>query len=262
MMLRSIFSKTLYDQRKMYLWWSIALVGVSLVYVAGYKQYAEAGMLDMELPEYLSAIMGTMDYASPEGYLNSTFFTLIGSAMMVIFSLTIGARAVAGEEESGMLDIILAHPVSRTRFVLERYAALVTATGLFGLVAWVAVSAAALIAEMGIPLANIAAACTGLLLSGLVIGSVAFTVGASTGRASLALGIAAGVALASFLANNLAPLIKELEIAQKFSPFYYYLNGDPLRQGFDAGGLGVLALAALVLAGLAIVGLDRRDVAV
>jgi len=102
MMLRNVFLKTLYDQRKMFMWWSLAIIGVSLIYVAGYKQFADAGMLDMELPDYLSAIMGTMDYASAEGYLNSTFFTLIGSALMVIFSLTIGSRAIAGDEESGM----------------------------------------------------------------------------------------------------------------------------------------------------------------
>lgn len=262
MMLRSVFSKTLYDQRRMFMWWSVALVGVSLVYVAGYKQFAEAGMLDTQLPEYLSALMGAMDYTSAEGYLNSTFFTLIGSMLMVIFSLTIGARAVAGEEESGMLDVILAHPVSRTRFVLERFAALAAATGLFGLVACLAVSLASRIAQMDIPIVNIAAACTGLALLGLVLGAVALAVGASTGRVSLALGVAAGVALASFLANNLAPLIETLDAAQKLSPFYYYLGADPLRQGFDGGGLAVLVVTALVLAGLAVWGLNRRDVSV
>lgn len=262
MMLRNLFSKTLYDQRKMYLWWSVALVGVSLVYVAGYKQFAESGMLDMELPDYLSVLMGTMDYASAEGYLNSTFFTLIGSAMMVAFSLTIGARAVAGDEESGMLDLLLAHPVSRTRFLLQRFAALVLANALFGVVAWAAVSLASRIAEMGIPLANIAAASAGLALLGLVIGALALAVGAATGRMSLALGVTVGVALAGFLANNLAPLLEWLDIPQKLSPFYYYLQGDPLRQGFDAGGLAVLAVAALILVGLAVWAFNRRDVAV
>lgn len=262
MLLRSVFSKTLYDQRRMFMWWTLAIVAVSLIYVAGYKQYAEAGMLDTQLPEYLSAIMGTMDYASAQGYLNSTFFTLIGSVMVVIFSLTIGARAIGGDEESGMLDVFLAHPLSRTRFALERFAALVAAVGLFGLAAWVAVSVAAGIAEMGIPVANIAAACAGLTLLGLILGAVAFAVGAWTGRVSLALGAAAAVALAGFLANNLAPLIEALEVARKFSPFYYYLKGNPLRNGFDAGGLAVLAAAALALAGLAIWGLNRRDVGV
>lgn len=261
-MLRNVFAKTLYDQRKMFMWWSVALLGVSLVYVAGYKQYADTGMMDVQLPEFMSALMGTMDYTSAVGYLNSTFFTLIGSLLVVIFSLTIGARGIAGEEESGMLDVLLAHPVSRTRFALERFAALTTATGLFGVVSWAAVSMGSWLAEMGIPLGNIAAACTGLAFMGLVMGSVAFAVGASTGRVSVALGVTSGVALASFLVNNLAPVFDGLDAVQKLSPFYYYLSGDPLREGLDAGGLAVLTFTALVFAGLAIWGFNRRDVVV
>ncbi len=262
MMLRNVFAKTLYDQRRLFMWWSLALVVVSLVYVASYKTYADTGMLDIELPEYLSVLMGAMDYASPEGYLNSTFFTLIGAVLTVIFSLTLGARAVAGDEESGMLDILLAHPVSRTRFVLERFAALAAAIALFGFVAWAAVSISAGIAEMGIPVINIAAASVGLTLLGLVIGSVALTVGALTGRTSLAIGVTTGVALAGFLANNLAPLVEWLEGAQKLSPFYYYLGGDPLREGFDPGGIAVLVVTSAVLVAVAVWGLNRRDIAV
>ncbi|MDH4140823.1 MAG: ABC transporter permease [Coriobacteriia bacterium] len=261
-MLGSVFKKTLYDQRKMFAWWLLAIVGVSLVYVASYKQFAEAGMLETNVPEYLSALMGRLDYTSAAGYLNSTFFTMIGAWMMVIFSLTVGARAIAGDEESGMLDVLLAHPVSRTRFVLERSGALAAAAALFGLAAWVSVSLSSLFAEMGIPLVNIGAACFGLALLGMVFGSLALAVGAFTGRTSLAIGVTTGVALAAFLANNLAPMLEYLDVAQKFSPFYYYLGNDPLREGFDAGGSAVLVAAGLVLAALAVWGLNRRDVSI
>lgn len=219
-------------------------------------------MFDTQLPEYLSALMGTMDYGSAEGYLNSAFFTLIGSMLTVIYSLTIGVRAVAGIEESGMLDVVLAQPISRTRFVLERFAALAISIGFFGLVAWATVSIASRIAQMDIPLANIAAACTGLALLGLVIGSIALAAGAITGRVNLALGIAVGLALAGFLANNLEPMLDWLNVPQKFSPFYYYLGGDPLRNGFDLGGLAVLAAASLVLCVIAVWGFNRRDISV
>ncbi len=91
---------------------------------------------------------------------------------------------------------------------------------------------------------------------------MALATGAATGRASLAVGVTIAVALAGFLANNLAPLFEGLDVVQKLSPFYYYLAGDPLRQGLDAGRLAVLAITALVLAGVAVWGLNRRDVAV
>lgn len=261
-MLRSVFAKALYDQRRMFVWWSLGIVVVSLVYIASYKTYAETGMLDTEMPEYLGALMGAMDYGSPEGYLTSTFFTLIGAWMTVAFALVIGVRAVAGIEDSGMLDVILAHPVSRARFVLERFAALAVSLAVFGAVTWAAVSIAAGISEMGLPLANIAAACSGLALVGLVFGTVALAVGALTGRTGVAYGVTVAAALAGFLANNLAPMLEGLDFARKLSPFHYYLRGDPLRAGFDAGGSAVLVAAAAIFAGLAVWGLNRRDVRV
>jgi ABC-2 type transport system permease protein len=50
------------------------------------------------------------------------------------YSVSVTAnRSTAADEETGYLDLLLAHPVSRTRFVLQRFAAL--ATGAFALAA-------------------------------------------------------------------------------------------------------------------------------
>lgn len=246
----------------MLLWWSVGLFAMVFVYVGGYKQYAEAGILDTELPEFMGALMGELDFATATGYLNATIYTLLGSILVIIFSMMLGARAIAGEEESGMLDMILAHPVSRTRFVLERFAALVVSITVIGLAVWIGVVATTRFAEMAVPIVNIAAATTGLTLVGIVFGAVAFAVGALSGSRALAAGIAAAVAVSTYLINTLAPMYEGLSALQKLSPFYYYLGGDPLREGFDIGGLAVLAVVALLLAGLAVWGLNRRDVAV
>jgi hypothetical protein len=48
------------------------------------------------------------------------------------------------------LDLLLAHPVSRTRLVLERFAALAAAVAWLGLVVWAGTLAAARAADMGI----------------------------------------------------------------------------------------------------------------
>lgn len=259
-MLRSIFTKTLYDDRRTLLWWSLALLGTCFVYVAGHKQYAEAGFLDANLPEYLGILMGDLQFGTPEGYLNSTVYTLIAVALVTIFAVFAGTRAIAGEEDSGMLDVMLSYPISRTRLVLEKFAALAVEMTVIGLVLWAGVSVASTFAEMGVPIVNIAAITTGLTLVGIVMGSLALAVGALTGSKGLALGITTGVALASFLANNVAPMFEGLDTVQRLSPFYYYLSGDPLRNGFDIGGLAVLAAIITVLLGVSLWGLNHRDV--
>ncbi len=262
MMLRNVFLKTLHDQTRMYLWWALGFVVTSLIYVASYKTYADTGMLDMELPESLGILMGAMDFATPDGYLNTVYFSLIGAVLTVIFSVVIGARAIAGDEESGMLDLFLAYPVSRTSFLLQRFAALVAGIVLMGGVIFVAITVSAGISEMGIPLGNILAACTALVLMDIVFGTAALCIGALTGRGSMALGITAALAVAAFLANNLGPMFEGIESVQKLSPFYYYLDGYPLRNGFDLGGIIVLCAIALVLLAVAWWGINRRDLAV
>jgi ABC-2 type transport system permease protein len=68
--------------------------------------------------------------------------------------------------------------------------------------------------------------------------------------------------VAAYLAYTVGGQVQGLEPARKLSPFYYYLGGDPLRTGADLGHLAVLAAIPLLLAALAVWGLNRRDIAV
>lgn len=258
----NIFAQTLRDQRRALLWWAAGILFVVIVYVGGYRQYADAGMLETTYPEFLDAIMGSDDFTTPAGYLNMVFFTLLGPLLMLLASMFAGARAIAGEEEDGMLDIVLAHPVSRAHLVVERFAALAAGSAWLGLVAWLVVYLAASFAEMDLGFVSIGAASVALAMLGLTLGAVALAIGALTGRRGLALGVTAALALALYLANNLAGTIESLEPIQRVSPYHFYLGGDPLRNGFDLAGLGVLALMSLALLLLAIWGLNRRDVMV
>lgn len=45
--------------------------------------------------------------------------------MVLVFGIGVGARAVGGGEESGTIEVVLAHPVTRSRFMTERYLATV-----------------------------------------------------------------------------------------------------------------------------------------
>ncbi len=258
-MLRNVFAKTLRDQLRALIWWALGLAWVILVYVGGYRQYVEAGFFKQRVPEFVGAIMGGGTLTSAAGYVTGIVFTLLGSLLIILFVTFTGAWAVAGDEETGMLDVLLAHPVSRTRLVLERFAALAVALAWLGFVVWGTVSVAVVANDMGIGLDKIAAGAVGLALLGLVFGTFALAVGAATGRRGAALGVTAGVALTFFLANNLAPQVEALEPVQRLSPFYYYLGGNPLVEGFDLPKLGVLVLISLVLLVLAMWGLNRRD---
>ena len=112
-MLRNVFTKTLWDQRRGLVAWVIGVALATTLYASFYPT--------MRNPEMEAAMMdafGFEDLVSPAGYLAGTVFGIIGPVLMIIFATSAGARAVAGEEESGRLDLLLAYPVSRTRVVL------------------------------------------------------------------------------------------------------------------------------------------------
>ena len=67
---------------------------------------------------------GELDIASPAGYLNSQVYALMAPLVLLIFAIGAGAGAVAGEEERGTLDLLLAHPLRRRDYVVQRFLAL------------------------------------------------------------------------------------------------------------------------------------------
>ena len=264
-MLRSVFSKTIWDQRRSLLGWVIGITAVGVLYAAFYPTVNNPELLkalEAYPPGLLDAI-GFTEIASAAGYLGSTTFGLLAPALIVVFAAAVGGSAIAGEEENGRLDLTLAHPVTRWSVALQRFAALavgmLVSCGVLAL-ALLAISGPAELGEIG-P-ANMFAASFQLALFGILFGGLALGIGAATGRRSLVYGVVAVVAVAGYFGNNLAPTIDGLEWLANLSPYHYYLGGQPLRNGLQLADSAVLAGASLVFVGLGGLLFDRRDVAV
>ena len=116
--------------------------------------------------------------------------------LLLVAAIGTGAGAIAGEEERGTLELLLANPISRTRAVLEKSAALVVEIIALGLVLWVALWIGKLSVGMDISAGNLAAATLAAVLLAVAYGALAVLIGAATGRRALAIGVtaAAGVA--------------------------------------------------------------------
>jgi ABC-2 type transport system permease protein len=264
-MLRSVFTKTLWDQRRGIIGWSIGIAAVGVMYAAFYPSMANPEMAAaMEaFPEGMLDALGFTDITSPAGYLGGTTYGLLGPVLMIIFASTMGAGAIAGEEEAGRLDVLLAHPISRASVLAQRAASLVVAVVVAGAVLFVAIVAAAGPAEYDeIGVANLAAATAQLVALGAFFGVLAMAAGAVTGRRSLALATVAAIGIVGYFANTLGPSIEALSWSRDVSPFHFYSGGQPLVNGWQPVDGLVLLVAAAVLVGVGVVGFQRRDVAV
>lgn len=264
-MLRSVFGKTLRDQRRSLLGWTVAIVAVGVLYAAFWPLMITPEMkaaLEAFPPALLEAL-GYDDITTAAGYVGSTTFGLLGPALIIVFAAATGGSAIAGEEESGRLDLTLAHPVSRWSVALQRFAAIVVAMVIVGAalaISLIAISGPAQLGDIGT--ANLAAASFHLVVFGIFFGALALGVGAATGRRSLVYAAVAFVAVGGFLANNLAPMVDEIAWLRDVSPFRYYSEGEPLRNGLQVADMAVLFVASAVFVAIGGFILDRRDVAV
>ncbi|MGZ4154959.1 MAG: ABC transporter permease subunit [Actinomycetota bacterium] len=263
--LGAVWSKTLRDQRRTLLWWGAGILLVVLMYAAFYpsvKANADQFTSYMKnLPKAVKDMVGGTNIASPAGYLNSEIFSFMGPILLLVYAIGAGARAIAGEEESGTLDLLLSTPVRRRTVVLDKFVAMLVGTSALGAVAWLGTVAVAPAFGLHVAIANLTAAFLNLFLLGLAFGAVALAVGAATGSKSLAIGVAAGAAVLTFLLKTFAAAVSWLEPYRVLSPFYYYTGHDPLRNGFRPLDPIVLAGIAAVAIVIGLVTFEDRDLA-
>ena len=265
-MLGTVLAKTLRDQRRSYPWWIVGFVGTVAMYSSVWPSVGEnAATLEeyMEsLPDVFKELIGSAGgFTTPEGYLGSELFSFLGPILLLVYAIGAGARAIAGEEEGGSLDLLLSTPVRRRRVLVDKFEAMVLGT--FGLVfaTWLSVVALGPIWELRPDLENFTAACLHLFLLATAFGAIALAVGSASGSKGLAIGVPGGFALVAFIVNLFGTTVSWLKVFRPLSPFYYYSGSEPLANGVDA--MHALVLVAIAAAALtfAVWRFERRDLA-
>jgi ABC-2 type transport system permease protein len=263
--LRNVFTKTLWDTRRSLIGWSLAVAAVAAMY-ASFWPTVNSPQMQQALRSYPQGLLEALNYNdlfSAAGYVGSTVYGLLVPLLVTVFAISYGTSAVAGDEEAGTLDLVLAHPVSRTRLALQRFGALGAALLVIGAVLWLAMLAITGPGQLDdISAAEFAAATVQLVLLGACIGGLAFAVGAATGRKAVAIGAAAAVAVLAYLANGTLPQLEGLEWTRDVSPWHWMVGGEPLKNGLQVGDSLRLLGTTAVLVGLGTWAFNRRDVAV
>lgn len=260
----TVLAWTLRQNRRAILLWAIAIAAVSAMYASFYNVMdgPEMEALIQGMPEGLVAALGYDRIGSPAGYLESTVYGLLGPILMMVFGITHAARVLAGVEEDGSLELELSSGVSRRRVVLEGYAALVIQLAVLAMATSAAVMVIVMGIDMDVSIGGLVAGGLGMFLFALAVASVAFAVGATTGRRAIGLSAGAGLGVLAFMADAFAAMLDDGRWLEALSPFSWYLSGDPLVEGIDVVGFGGLVALTLVALGVALVTFDRRDLGV
>jgi ABC-2 type transport system permease protein len=255
---------TLGRMRGQIIGWSIgvALYGVmmALLYptVTGIEDLTQ---LYASFPEEMMAFFGDlMAINTPRGYLDTYFFAYM-QLIIGILAIGGGAGLLVGDEERGILDLVLAHPVSRTALFWGRLLGLAVALLVVLLVGWLswAIPAGSVGLELGwielllpfLPLFAVLMlfAALALLLSMLL------PAGRSAGM------LAGALLVGNFLLAGLSKISEDLEPVMDLTPLRYYQGGQAV-EGLNWGWLAGLFAAALLLSAGAWLLFRRRDIRV
>lgn len=234
---------------------------MSLVYGGFYPLASTPGYADLleGMPEGLLEGMGWSDIGSPAGYLGSTVFGILGPILAVILAISLGARAIAGDEESGSLELLLAHPVNRSSVVLQRAWSMLVALAGAGAVVLAAMLILRGPIDLDLPISHLAAAAAKLSLLGFVFGSLTLAAGAATGRRGFAIGVGALGAVGAYVANALGPAI-DANWLSSVNPFGWFDGTGTLRDGLDVTGTLLLVVTAAAFLAIALAAISRTDI--
>ncbi|MFY1659239.1 ABC transporter permease subunit [Micromonospora sp. WMMD1274] len=257
----NLLTKTLWDGRRALAGFTAGTALLAAMYAGFYPQVAD-GAMGQAVQGFSPALREALrmeDLSSAAGYLGSSVFGIIVPLVAVIFGITTGTRAIAGDEEAGYLGLFLAHPISRTRLLLHRFAALTAGAILIAAVVLLAMLAVRPGAQLdSITVGQFTAQSLALALLIIIFGTIAITVGAATGSRAAALAAAAGIAVLTYAASTLATHIGA-DVLRYVSPFHYYIGGEPLRNGFQWADLTILTATTAVLLTVAVAAFNRRD---
>jgi ABC-2 type transport system permease protein len=247
------------DNRRAPLVWGGPLGAMGALVVALYPSIrSSVSQLVEGYPAGVKAAFGITDLGTVEAYLHAEVFSLLLPVAVAYFAMRCVAASIAGAEERGHLDTLLATPVARRTLVAGAFVTTAIAAAEVLLVTGLLTAVAA--AAVGEPLAlgRLGAALAGVWGLTLFFGGCAALAAGLLHRMGPVLGTSAGVLGGMYLLDVLGKLAAALGSLRWLSAFRYY--GAPLQDGLDVAGFAVLVVAGGLLAAAGALCFERRDI--
>jgi ABC-2 type transport system permease protein len=231
--------------------WGIAVAALGLILVAFYDIFEDTQqtltqMIESYPPELLAFFGGDAEkLMTPEGFLGMYGFSML-PLIVGIFAVLVGANLIAGDEENGRLDLIVAYPVSRSGLFLGRVLAFVAASVGIMVVGWLGFSVLLGGSSLDVTWVQMALPFISLLAQVLIFGSIALLLSLVLPARRMAAMVAGAVLVASYFLSSLSAIDERLASLARFLPYDYFQGGDAIG-GLNLGWLfGLIGLSVLL----------------
>lgn len=262
-----VIGNTLRTSWKQVLYWGIGLgiLGLYIDFIAASPDII-AGYADLfkTMPPALLQAFGASDVAlftSSEGWIVSIFVSE-AAIFLSVFAVMAGLNITVNDEQSGLMDVILSLPISRSAYMLERWIG-------FALIGLAIVLLCALITVGGIIGMNLDApqdvifqSILNLYPGMLLVMTVTCLLATVLRRRAAAIGLSAAFVVVSYIFNVIGASASGAiaDMMEKVS-YFSYVHGEAFVLGtYDPVDSIVVLLAVLVGFALSLKMFNSRDI--
>jgi beta-exotoxin I transport system permease protein len=242
--------------------WAVAIALLIFATIAFWPALRGAALDELmnQIPSNLLQALGLQDFGTPAGYLRGNLYEILVPIMLAAAGVLMANGTTASDEDAGRLELVLAQPVQRAWVFAGRAVAVFVWLIAIGLVVAVTQFASDAIFDLQIDSGLLLATIVLSVLLGAIHAGLALAVAGIAARPGLVLAVGLGVAIFGYVVAALFPLNSALAPLQHLSPWDWALSGDPLSNGTDIGRCLILAVIAVALAAVGVVGFGRRDI--
>lgn len=261
--MKTIWQYTLVRWRGQIIGWGLVLAALALIvaplYDTAVQMRAQLEDLLATLPPQFRAFIGSLDVMfSPAGYLDARYFMFL-PLIMGVFAAIMGSGLIAGDEELGTLDLVLAHPIRRVEFFIGRWLAFVTAVFGILLIAWLGLLFGSSLSSLKLTGLQALRPFASLFAVTVWFGSLALMLSLILPSRRLAASLGSLIVAASFFLTILSSLSPGLADVAAWSPLAAYQGGKAIT-AFDVDKFLGLAVISIGFAAIGLWLFQRRDI--
>lgn len=263
--MNSVLMKTLWDRRWFVLGWTLGFMAFAALMTSFYPAMHQDGALDaltQNMPKAFEGLIGNLAYLKAfDTYLASQLFDIRLPLIAGIMAIILAQGLSTNEERSGELRSVLALPISRTKLLLQKWAALliITAVAVIGLGIGIYVTVPVTTgAELAFTSYLKLAIMTWLLM--VTYGTIAFAIGMMTGNKGVTSLVSILVIIGSFILSTFGSVVDWLEGYEKLSLIHYFPATDIVQYGIAKKDVAVLLIVTLFMLAAATFVFRRRNV--
>lgn len=258
------FTHTLRRMRGAIIGWGIGLFLYGLLMASffssmqGMEDFTE--MLENYPPEMLAFFPSISEILTPQGYMDTYYFAYM-TLIIGIYAVAAGGNLLVADEEKGILDLLIAYPVSRSGFFWGRLASYLVATALILIISWLGWLIPSGNSGLGLDAVQLLRPFLPLFVILVLFGVSALLFSMLLPSSRSAIGLAGALLVINFLLVGLSNINPELQAIYELTPLNFYQGGSAVA-GLDWVNLSGLTGISVILSLIAWWLFNRREIRV